>query len=197
MWQSWCSPTPAHPPSILRLTPAHATLPICLRAAAGCASLRELPPALAAALPLRHLNLLHTGVLRLPLAAGAARLEADGSADGGEEQASGSGSGSGLEHGGAGDGPSYLQHLTELRWGVAEWEAAGGHGPGGARRWVGPSGVLAAAGLPDLSPLLQASGLRVLQLVHVPASADVQLAVLRRRLPQLHHLQVNSAVLLP
>ncbi|PSC69888.1 helicase and polymerase-containing TEBICHI [Micractinium conductrix] len=38
----------------------------------GCSGLRKLPPALAASLPLRHLNLLHTGVLRLPLAAGAA-----------------------------------------------------------------------------------------------------------------------------
>ena len=94
---------------------------------------------------------------------------------------------------------SYLRHLTELRWGVAEWEAsAGGSGGGAGRRWVGASGAVAAGGtaLPDLSPLLQAGSLRVLQLSHVPSTAEAQLQALMPHLPRLHRLQVNSAVLL-
>ena len=80
---------------------------------------------------------------------------------------------------------------------MAEWEAAAG-GSAAARRWVGASGAVSTdgAGLPDLAPLLQAASLRVLQLAHVPASAEPQLAALSQRLPLLGRLQVNSAVLL-
>lgn len=93
---------------------------------------------------------------------------------------------------------SYLRHLTELRWGVAEWEASAGGSGGGPGRWVGASGAVAASGtaLPDLSPLLQAGSLRVLQLAHVPSTAEAQLQALMPHLPRLHRLQVNSAVLL-
>lgn len=171
----------------------------------GCASLRELPAPLAAALPLRSLNLLHTGVARLPVAAGV-RLPV-GTSQGiidapATPGGSGGGSGSTEEEqeaaaGAAAAASSYLRQLTELRWGVAEWEAAAG-GSAAARRWVGASGAVCAGGadLPDLAPLLQAGNLRVLQLAHVPASAEPQLAALTHRLPQLRRLQVNSAVLM-
>lgn len=47
-----------------------------------------------------------------------------------------------------------------------------------------------------MTPLGQASNLRVLQLAHVPAGAEGQVAEVRRRLPRLERLQVNSAVLM-
>ncbi|KAL4428304.1 hypothetical protein ABPG75_002393 [Micractinium tetrahymenae] len=166
----------------------------------GCSALRELPPALAAALPLRSLNLLHSGVAHLPLAAGGRRLGAGSqhtrSSHSSSDSGNGDNAGSTEEQGTAcSSGSGYLSQLTELRWGVAEWEAAGGGAA--ARRWVGAAGALAtAAGGPDLSPVAQATGLRVLQLAHVPAGAEAQLAELRERLPLLARLQVNSAVLL-
>lgn len=174
-----------------RSPPPHPTSRSC----EGCASLRELPALLAAALPLRCLNLLHSGVLRLPLAARARLLGAgaevceeheDGAAEA-EEQAPAEAA---AEEGAI----SYLRHLTELRWGAPEWGAAAG----GTHRFVGASGALSAELLPDLSPLLQASRLQVLQLAHLPGTpaAEAQLAVLRRHLPRLRSLQANSARLL-
>lgn len=161
----------------------------------GCSGLRKLPPALAASLPLRHLNLLHTGVLRLPLAAGAAGAldSAAGSEHAGQGTAGGSAS---TSTGSASPASLYLSHLTDLRWGVAEWEIAGAAAAAG-RRWVSPYGAqYDAAGLPDLAPVAQATALRRLQLANVPAGVDPQLAALRTRLPALTRLQVNSAVLL-
>lgn len=160
----------------------------------GCSSLRELPASLAAALPLRSLNLLHTGVLHLPLATGVRLIWKEKAAAGSkenedeedEEEAAAT----------AANASSYLRHLTKLRWGTSEWEQVAG-GSATARRWVGANGALSdGAALPDLAPLLQASGLQELQLAHVPAATDVQLAALRQRLPGLARLQVNSAVLL-
>lgn len=122
-------------------------------------------------------------MLRLPAASGIRLLAA-----GAEEDCDG-------EAAAAAASSSYLRHLTELRWSVPEWEAAGG---GAGRRWVGASGALEAPGaaLPDLTPLLQASGLQVLQLGSVPETAQPQLEALCQRLPQLGQLQVNSARLL-
>ena len=142
---------------------------------------------MAAALPLRSLNLLHSGVLRLPLAAGLRLQQEDG--DSGSSRSTGDTAPCAATAG-------YLGQLTELRWGVAEWEQRLAKVGG---RWVAADGALASegSGLPDLTPLLQASGLRVLQLAHMPASAEGQLKLVRRRLPLLRHLQVNSAVLLP
>lgn len=93
------------------------------------------------------------------------------------------------------EGASYLRHLTELRWGAPEWEAAASRA---MRRFVSASGALAGEPLPDLSPLLQASGLRVLQLAHLPATlvTEAQLEALCRRLPRLRSVQANSAKLL-
>lgn len=153
----------------------------------GCSALRELPAPLASALPLRSLNLLHTGVLRLPVPAGARLLRQSKGV--GEDEGSSSDAEGGAPSGGSGGG-SYLQHLTELRWGVAEWERR--RAPGGSS---GSSALLDGEGLPDLTPLLRARRLRVVQLAHVPASGEAQLAALRQRLPLLHRLQVNSAVL--
>ena len=99
----------------------------------------------------------------------------------------------------AGSASTYLRHLTELRWGVAEWEHAAGSAGGGARRWVSPAGVVQPVGatsLPDLSPLLQAGRLAVVQLACVPAAAQAQLEAVRARLPALRQLQVNSAYLM-
>jgi hypothetical protein len=45
--------------------------------------------------------------------------------------------------------------------------------------------------------LLQASGLQVVQLAHMPVSVEGQLKLVRLQLPLLRHLQVNSATLLP
>ena len=198
-WRVWDCIRPCQSGSS-RLSVPLPRLPAC--SCEGCASLRQLPASLAAALPLRSLNLLHTGVARLPVAAGVrlpvgtgegiidAPATPGGSGRSSMEEAE-------AEAGAAAAASSYLRQLTELRWGVAEWEAAPG-GSATARRWVGATGAVSAdgAGLPDLAPLLQASSLRVLQLAHVPASAEPQLAALRQRLPQLGRLQVNSAVLL-
>ena len=161
----------------------------------GCSALRDLPPVLAGTLPLRSLNLLHSGVARLPLAArgscpGKAGGNIEKGADSGEQRVDAGIAGSS----GASAGSCFLSHLTELRWGAAEWEAAGGGTA--ARRWVGSAVLAAAAFGPDLSPVAQATGLRVLQLAHVPAGAEAQLAELRARLLLLARLQVNSAVLL-
>jgi hypothetical protein len=61
---------------------------------------------------------------------------------------------------------------------------------------VAPGGDPAQPGiLPDLSPLLRASSLRVLHLAHVPAASAAQVEELRLRLPALRRLQVNSAAL--
>ena len=181
------------------------------RSCEGCASLRELPAALAAALPMRTLNLLHTGVLRLPVAYGV-RLSVGSGASGGSESSEEAGmvdapptpgsssrcSGAAAEAASAAAASSYLRHLTELRWGVAEWEASAGTGSAAVRRWVGAGGAVAtgAASLPDLAPLLQAGSLRVLQLAHVPSTTEPQLQALVPHLPLLRRLQVNSAVLL-
>lgn len=71
-----------------------------------------------------------------------------------------------------------LQQLSELRWCVPEWE----------HPFIIPP-------TPDLSPLLHATSLRVLQLAHVRASCEAQVRELRARLPALRTLQVNSAFL--
>lgn len=155
----------------------------------GCASLQQLPRALAAALPLRSLNLMHSGVLRLPLGAGARVLAGCGGDTGG-------GSGAEEEEEEEPAPSHFLRHLTELRWGAPEWErgarlrpfAAGWAGPGAASS--GPE----AGRLPDLSPLAQARGLRRVQLACVPAGTEAQLAELRLLLPELERLQVNSAL---
>lgn len=167
------------------------------RSCEGCSALRELPPALAGVLPLSCLNLLHSGVTRLPLAAGWCHPGKPGTRGGGATGSSARHSGSGGQRSGTIStaplpGSGYLSHLTELRWGAADWEAARG-GPA-VRRWTGAAA--AAVEGPDLSPVAQATGLRVLQLAHVPAGAEAQLAELRRQLPLLARLQVNSAVLL-
>jgi hypothetical protein len=130
--------------------------------------------------------LLHTGVLRLPLAAGVRLQQGDGD--------SGSSSIRDISPNAATAG--YLGQLTELRWGVPEWEQRLLRVEG---RWVAANGPLApdGSGLPDLKPLLQASGLQVVQLAHMPASAEGQLELVRLQLPLLRHLQVNSATLVP
>ncbi len=170
---------------------------------------------MAAALPLRSLNLLQTGVLRLPAAYGVRLAVGSGMGLSSSEAADevsmedapatpGSSSRSGGEASEAASvaaaaaASSYLRHLTELRWGVAEWDSPGASGGAAARRWVSANGAVAAGGapLPDLSPLLQAGSLRTLQLAHVPATAEAQLAALVPHLPLLRTLQVNSAVLL-
>lgn len=171
--------------------------PCCLTCSCeGCSALRELPPALAGALPLRSLNLLHSGVAHLPLAPGCRRLGETGLEDdaGCSEVQRSTGAAGSTCSSGASASSTYLSQLSELRWGVAEWEAAGGSPA--LRRWATPAGALAASVVgPDLSPVAQASGLQVLQLAHVPAGAEAQLAELRGRLPLLARLQVNSAIL--
>ena len=157
----------------------HAHLPALPRSCECCSGLVALPPALAA-LPLQSLNLLHTSVARLPMSAGVRLLAAEEACDAGEAAAD-------ADAGAAAAAASpYLRHLTELRWGVPEWEPCRGGG-GGVRSPLGAG--------PDFSPLLQAHGLAVVRLAHVPAWAEPQVAALRRRLPSLARLQVNSAVL--
>lgn len=156
------------PPLHTRLHTHQCTRPASLAAAhscEGCSNLLELPDALVANLPLRSLNLQYSGVLRLPVPQNQALKGVAGV-----------------------DGVDYMRHLTELRWGVAEWEQR--------RPAADLSGVPAAAERrPDLLPLLQAPCLRVLRLSHLPADSQPQVEMLRQRLHQLQRLVVNSAVL--